>query len=219
MALKQNDSLSEIAYKEIKEKILNGIYRPGLVLNEGELADILEMSRQPVRIAIHRLYEDGWLVGNSRRRIRVKAICEDDVREIYGIRKLLEIQALKEIFTKEKTWEYSFALEAIILRMRENIHSQLSYAHHDLDFHSYFITIFENSRWEKFFYGNREEIFRINMLDPREDVDNSAWIDGLMEMVSCIRSKDYPGAEAIYMCHLLDGYEKNMASLKNILIE
>ena len=208
-----------MAYKEIKEKILSGVYQPGRVLNEGELAEGLEMSRQPVRIAIHRLYEDGWLMGSSRRRIRVKEICEEDVHEIYGIRKLLEIQALKEIFAREKTWEYSFALEAIILRMRENIRSQLSYAHHDLDFHSHFITIFENSRWEKFFYSNREEIFRINMLDPHEEVDNSAWIDGLTELVLRIRAKDYQGAEAIYMQHLQDGYEKNIASLKNILVE
>lgn len=210
----EQNPLSEVAYQNIKERIINGTYQPGETLSEGDIADSLEMSRQPVRIAVHRLYEDGWLTGSSRRKIKVKEITEKDLEEIYAVKKLLELPALKMIFEKEKTWEFSFALEEIILKMRANINSRILFERFDLDFHSCLIRIYENSRMEKFFNSNREEILRINLLSQEEEYDISYHVNELMEIVLAIRENRYEDARKIYEKHIDDGLEKNREIFK-----
>lgn len=219
MLAEQVGSLSEAAYKSIKEKIITGYYPPGSILNEGDLADAHGVSRQPIRIAINRLYEDGWLAGNSRGKTRVKEISEKDVYEIFQARSLLELPALRAIFDKEKTWDFSFALEAIVLRMRADAHNHSAYEKHILDFHCYILGIFENARIEKIFNSNRDEIYRINMLAKSEEGNIAGYIEELLSLINAIREKDVDLAMNIYRKHLDDGLQKHLNIVRTILAD
>ncbi|PYI50868.1 GntR family transcriptional regulator [Paenibacillus flagellatus] len=74
--------LAEIAYRDIRLKLLNAEYPPGTMLSESELAAKLRMSRTPVRAAIARLEKDGYLETINKRGILVKGI---DVRELHDL--------------------------------------------------------------------------------------------------------------------------------------
>lgn len=211
-----NSSLSEIAYSQIKEDIIKAIYKPGEVLSEGVLADNLGMSRQPIRLAIHRLYEEGWLSGMQRRNIRVSDVTLEDIKEIYDIRKILEIIAIDEIFEQDRTWEYSFALEEFILKMRANAKDQSKHELLDLDFHTYLINIFDNTRIEKFYYNIRESIYRINMLVNYEFYIEPN-INELMDIVLNIRNKALDETKNLYACHLQKGYKNAINQFNNTI--
>ena len=215
MGNETNNTLSEIAYCKIKNNILNNIYAPGSTLTEVLLAEELGMSRQPIRFAIHRLYEDGWINGIQRRNIRVSDVTSEDAREVYHVRNLLELGALKEIFKQDKTWEYSFALEELILKMRANINDFSRQELLDLDFHTYMLNIYDNTRIEKFYYMIRDSIYRINMLVNYQYDNITSNIDELMEIVLCIRNKNYESAETLYTKHLEKGLEFATKRLKN----
>ncbi len=207
MAVKSNSTMSEIAYQKIKEKILNTSYAPRESLAEGELAKDLEMSRQPIRIALHRLHDEGLLSDNYRHNIRVSDLNQEDVREVFAVRSLLEINALLEIFKQDKSWEYSFSLEEIILKMRAEAKNQARHEQLDLDFHTYLINIYNNSRIEKFYNSIRDSIYRINMLVKYEIKNIEANIEELLSLVLAIREKDQKLAQEIYQKHLQDGLE------------
>lgn len=212
-------SLTEDAYTTIKENIIQGVYRPGQITNELELGEQLGMGRQPVRVAVHRLYEDGWLIDLSRHKIQVKKITEKDLREIYDIRNRLELSALKEVFVQNKTWDYSFAMEAHILKMRANIHDRKIYENYDLDFHSCLIDIYDNSRLKKFYNSNREEIIWANMLTKDDGSDISHFVDELTSIVNAMREKDFEKTYSLYKNHLDDGFMRISESLQKIYCE
>ena len=67
--LKDNgDSKQQMAYRQIKEDILNNVYPEGTILVERRLCDIYKMSRSPIRNALWQLTYEGLLNICSRER-------------------------------------------------------------------------------------------------------------------------------------------------------
>jgi len=83
------------AYSILKNSILHGILKPGEKLNQEKLAQQLNVSRIPIRIAINRLEKDGLVQSIPYKGTRVTIFSKSDVEDIYSIRLLLEIHALK----------------------------------------------------------------------------------------------------------------------------
>jgi len=81
-------SLNDIAYERIRSMILKGSLAPGARIVESDLADHIGVSRTPVRSALHRLQQDGYLLDQERGRkvkLIVAPLTKDDGREIYHI--------------------------------------------------------------------------------------------------------------------------------------
>lgn len=89
------DNLGERTYCLISEMILNGELAYGDPLQERRLADMLKVSRTPVREAISRLEAEG-LVERSCGRVFVREVRLKEFFEILHIRKLLECDAVRE---------------------------------------------------------------------------------------------------------------------------
>lgn len=97
MSSKQRDgraSLTDEAYRRIKEEILENRMPPGFQALEPELAVRLGMSRTPVREALIRLQEEGLVEVVRRRGMRVLPMSPDDMREIYEVLTCVESEAV-----------------------------------------------------------------------------------------------------------------------------
>ena len=81
------------AYAEIRRRILLNELTPGTQMLETEVADMLGMSRTPVREALIRLGEEGLVEIRPRHGMRVKPVSPDDMREIYDVLQSLEATA------------------------------------------------------------------------------------------------------------------------------
>ena len=68
------DSLKEIAYHRLEEKIVRLEFAPGSVVTEKELADSIGIGRTPVREAIQRLAMAGLLLVLPRRGVRISDV-------------------------------------------------------------------------------------------------------------------------------------------------
>jgi len=86
-------SMPNRAYQEIKRRILENEFSPNSILLEQELAELLEMSRTPVREALIRLSNEGMVEVRPRHGMRVLPLSAQDMREIYDILTALESQA------------------------------------------------------------------------------------------------------------------------------
>ncbi len=93
--LASGPSLTEATVELLRERILNGSFRPGARLVEAEIARQLGISRGPVREAIAMLRAEGLVHETPRRGSFVAQLSIDDVREIYELRSALEGQAAR----------------------------------------------------------------------------------------------------------------------------
>lgn len=98
-------SLRSKIYNKLKDDILNGVYKPGDSLIEMKLAEELGVSRTPVREAIRQLELEGLVGSIPNKGVFVEGVTEQDVNDIYEIRKLIEGLAVRwatEKMTDEK---------------------------------------------------------------------------------------------------------------------
>jgi DNA-binding GntR family transcriptional regulator len=87
--------LSDDAYAQLRDWIIDGTLAPGEALRDEALADALGMSRTPVRDALQRLENEGLVVTSSTRRTSVSPVTLKQAREIYPITVALEALALR----------------------------------------------------------------------------------------------------------------------------
>jgi DNA-binding GntR family transcriptional regulator len=78
--------------------IIHGELAPGEALREMRLAETLGTSRVPIREALQRLADEGWVVRRPRSGARVKVPTESDIDEIFDVRVLLEVEAVRRAF-------------------------------------------------------------------------------------------------------------------------
>lgn len=83
-------SLRERIFRQLRQDILNGKYKPGDSLVELKLAEELGVSRTPVREAIRQLELEGLVVSIPNKGVIVEGISKQDIEDIYAIRELLE---------------------------------------------------------------------------------------------------------------------------------
>lgn len=83
------------AHASIRDSILRGEFAPGTMLSENELAATLSMSRTPVRTALSRLQDEGWVTIYPQRGALVRELTVQEVREAADVRHALESAGVK----------------------------------------------------------------------------------------------------------------------------
>ena len=83
-------SLRGRVYTYLREAILDGKYNEGDSLTEMKIAEELNVSRTPVREAIRQLELEGLVESIPNKGSIVKGISKKDMKDIYGIRIVLE---------------------------------------------------------------------------------------------------------------------------------
>ena len=86
----RSQSLEEMVYSRLEEEILSGELKRGEPLIELSLAKRLDVSRTPIRGALHRLSEEGLVELSPNRGATVLGINKDDLIDIYRLRERLE---------------------------------------------------------------------------------------------------------------------------------
>jgi GntR family transcriptional regulator, rspAB operon transcriptional repressor len=92
-----NRSLQDVAYDELKQRIVSGEYPPGSFLSARELADQLSMSKTPVHAALGRLAEQGYVTISPQRGAVVRALTFQEVVDHYDVRAALESYAVRQL--------------------------------------------------------------------------------------------------------------------------
>lgn len=83
------------AYLRLKSLILLGEVPIGIRLREGRIAERLDVSRTPVREALLRLFAERFLERHSEGGFRVAAPSVQTLRQLYDLRRALELFALR----------------------------------------------------------------------------------------------------------------------------
>jgi DNA-binding GntR family transcriptional regulator len=102
-----NENLSARVYSQIKQLILCNEIMPGQKLNHQQLSERLGVSRTPVREALTRLVQEGYVSFLPNRGFTCKEIRLQEAEELYELRESLEAFAVEKAV--EKLTDYSLA--------------------------------------------------------------------------------------------------------------
>lgn len=214
MVIEKSRALYDQVYEILREGIINLKYHPGSFLTEASVAEELQVSRMPVRVAIRKLENEGWLIADFRKKIKVRDITAKDVKEIYQLRKILEITALRTIFEKNLTWEYSFKLEEIVVRIRAAQNDPYQWELHDTEFHMEIVKVLDNERINRIYKNNQDELIRIGIFCEKPQGHVQDIIDGLYEFIKGMRDKNYDKAfDILNREHIIAGEDMAIAKL------
>jgi Transcriptional regulators len=89
-------SLTDVAYKEIRNGILLGELEPGDKLVVNDLVDKWRISNTPIKEALNRLVAEGLVEALPRRGMRVRLLMAKELREYFEIRTLYEVHCCRK---------------------------------------------------------------------------------------------------------------------------
>ena len=108
-------SLADIAYNALVEAIVNQAFGPGAQISIDNLARQLNMSNTPVREALMRANGEGLVMQQANHGFVVaKILTADEIHQLFDVRHLLEIHALREVVPSRQAVE---DLQALIVQM------------------------------------------------------------------------------------------------------
>jgi DNA-binding GntR family transcriptional regulator len=132
-------SLADRAYYSIRDLILRGKHPMGSAISRTRLCEELGMSMLPVSEAVQRLESEGLLESRPQVGTRVRVPTEQDVRDLFVIREMLESQAAR-MFVERATFAQRFELKQMSEQM-DTLFDRLQNATGDPEFvyavHSY----------------------------------------------------------------------------------
>ena len=88
-------NLNDLAYRTIKDDIIACALAPGEDISEGVLAARYRLGKAPIRSAMMRLRQEGLVVSRGRQGNVVSAVTLRDVQEIFQLRLVLEVTAVR----------------------------------------------------------------------------------------------------------------------------
>lgn len=93
----RQESTAALIARQLRQAIMYGQLAPGDQLSESELSAQFGVSRGPLREAMQRLVQEGLLRSERNRGLFVKALDEDDIRDVYTARTAIEGAAATKI--------------------------------------------------------------------------------------------------------------------------
>ncbi|MFC7341536.1 GntR family transcriptional regulator [Saccharopolyspora griseoalba] len=109
-------SKGDVAYVELRERVLSGSLLPGSRLAQHELAAELGMSLTPLREAVRRLSSEGLIDLDTQRDARVANMSASEARQLFEVRLSLDPTAA-ELAAERRTDDDIAALRAASARL------------------------------------------------------------------------------------------------------
>ena len=186
LTIERTSTAGKIA-EVLRVRIMRGDIAPGTPLTEGSLASNIGVSRNTVREGIRRLVAEGLLQHEFQRGVTVTRTTSDDVREIFDIRRRLEVAAIRE-----SGEELCRQLAKVVQELEEEVSSDNAVRLVDIDlvFHQTIVDSLGNARLSTFFANAmavlRLALFKVDMLAQ----DTRVWIRQHSEIVGVLESGD-----------------------------
>ncbi|MFB2865735.1 GntR family transcriptional regulator [Aeromonas sp. MdU4] len=164
-------NISEKTYHQLKVKIIaNELVG---AISENELCQELSVSRTPLREALFRLMADGWIESSRNKTKTIKPITLSEIRDIFQIRKDIEIMVLNLSWDNQEPELYCAIRDKIEAGFRDN--NQLLLLEADNELHEQLLLDCHNSIVTKMvsFIYDRLRMLRSNKMKDESIVNSS----------------------------------------------
>lgn len=141
---------TELVYQLVLEDILDGKLAGGIRIDQNEIATQLELSRSPIREALSKLCDDGFLVRNGTSNYEVYRLKMEDYILLNDFRTMLEVFACEKAVKYANGKDFN-SMEEILKQEKKAVISKdmVAFAHLDLEFHESIVKAAHNPEVEK----------------------------------------------------------------------
>lgn len=211
-------SQADRAYRALKDKILRNILSPGQQMLEQEAAEELAMSRTPVREAMVRLAQEGFVEIRPRHGMRVLPISPDDMAEIFAILTGLESIAAQTVAARRPSPAEIAPLDAAVADMEEALERDdlEAWASADRAFHTALVKLAGNRRLETVVFGFWDQAHRVRMATLRLRPKPTASNDDHAALIAAIVVGDAERARRIHHDHRMRAGEMLVRLLRDL---
>lgn len=182
-------ALTDWAYRYLKEKILNLEIKPGHQVNIEEFTDKLKVSRTPIREAFLKLASEGLIEIRPRVGYFVVDITEQDIRDLFEIRGIIETRATKkaaELLTDEELESMQYLISESKEAVEEGNFE--IYLKNEIQFHEYLQKHVQNKRLNSFFEDLKDLTYRERVMSThsleninQSIIEHQRILDGLIK--------------------------------------
>jgi len=191
-------TLRQQVYDRIKQDIITCALAPGQLVNESEMAKLLEVSKTPVREALTRLAQDTLVELIPRKGYLVTTPALSDIQEIFELRLILERAATElaaeritdaEIKKLGRYLEIDFAPDD-----RDNLHH---YIQANKDFHMEIAEASRNSRLIQNLERSIDDVQRLHYMALGAGNGPWDWSDDHRQLIETLQKRDREAAAAV----------------------
>lgn len=155
---------SDLAYREVKARILDHRIEGGTLISEGEIAADLQVSRTPVREAFVRLQAEGWMTLYPKRGALVRQPGPHEARDVIEARIVVESHAVEVMARTGRGREIAARLDELIEHQAAALaeHDDDDFAKIDAEFHQLIVAGAGNGLFIDFFENLKDRQRRMS---------------------------------------------------------
>ena len=204
--------LRETVCEALRSAIRNGILEPGERLMEVQLAEELGISRTPVREAIRKLEQEGYVIMMPRRGTYVSSVSVNDIKEIFEIRSALESLSTGLAARRIEPDELE-KLRALLTEIEGHIERKDidKIVETDIEFHGLLYQVSRNERLVTIISNLKEQLARFRTLSMSYPGRLQETLEEHRAMVEAIAANDVEAAR--------DAAERHMERAEETLLK
>lgn len=211
----ENRSLAIGIYERILTDIVELRLEPGSFLIERDISEQLGVSRTPVREAIKRLTQEGWLIAEERKRPFVKGFSIEEGKAVFQFRDMAESFSLGWAFDNGQARALAGQLDLQMQKMQTVQNDPIRFLRSDVQFHTTIIDLVGNEYLTRSWNTVGTEIVRFAIYS----MDHLRTVDRIMDEHEILVQNTWENKkhEAIHMLHahhdmVFAGLERTLAS-------
>jgi DNA-binding GntR family transcriptional regulator len=199
----------------IKHAILTGELKPGRPLVETDLADVLGVSKTPVREALKTLAGAGLVTMSQYKGATVRVVDDEQARHVYDARLLIEPEALARAVAAGHQWQVAHAALARADSARDQAERSLA----NRDFHRALYAGCGNPLLVRMLDDLRDQTALVTVAawrhEPSRQHRTPSWEHEAAEHQAILRAAengDSSCAAALLRAHITSFVERNLAA-------
>lgn len=197
----------------LQDRVLYGEAQPGDSFREAELSAEFNVARNTIREALRLLTREGLATHQVHRGVTVREFTVQEVRDIYGARKLLQAEAGKRAGTLTPEEISRLAAEVELGRAALSRGDARDWLTHNMKFHQETVALLGNPRLDTIFVSLLREIRLVLAGFEREPSD--VWDRGNQHLLELLIESDEPSYREAVTKYLDDSCSDAVRQMRN----
>ena len=213
--LPEKSSLAESVHRRIRDNIYDFRMMPGERYSESELANRFGVSRTPLRLALHMLAREGYLIkGDGHAAWQVRPLDLDYFQDLYDLRVNLELIAIRRICQADPFPDFSAQRDFWLVPEDQRDLDGQAVALADEALHAAFVANAGNAEMVRVHRDITERIRIIRRLDFIEPARIAAAFDEHAKLLRAMFARKTERAEMLLKAHI----EASRAEIRHLTL-
>lgn len=145
--LERTGNFKERAYRQIKSQIVSGRLKADVVYSTSQFADMLQVSRSPVRDALLELAAEGYLVLIDGRGFKLRQFSAKEIADIFEARIVMETYVVGQLAGKLTADDLRRLKNNVaVMVQRADAGDPAGFLEADKEFHMILVRLYQNER-------------------------------------------------------------------------